>query len=101
MSLENFLQSPWKRENTHPIYKDSVLAMNPAPEYANSEVLLASLYRVIGFSSISEGNVPQNGRDLDKKIQNLAQIQQLETLRDTLLPKLMSGTVKVNSLVTA
>lgn len=71
MSLENFLQSPWKRENTHPIYKDSVLAMNPAPEYANSEVLLASLYRVIGFSSISEGNVPQNGRDLDKKIQNL------------------------------
>ena len=37
----------------------------------------------------------------DKKIQNLAQIQQLETLRDTLLPKLMSGTVKVNSLVTA
>ncbi len=71
MSLENFFQSPWKRENTHPLYKDSVLAMNPAPEYANSEILLASLYRVIGFSMISEGSVPQNGKEFDKRIQNL------------------------------
>jgi hypothetical protein len=71
MTIENFLQSPWKRENTHPLYKDSVLAMNPAPEYANSEILLASLYRVIGFSMISEGNVPQNGKNFDKQIQNL------------------------------
>jgi len=68
MSYLNFRESPWKRENTHPIYKDSSFAMNPAPEYANSEVLLASLYRTIGFPTVSEGIVPQNGRDLDKII---------------------------------
>lgn len=32
----------------------------------------------------------------DKKLENLNQIRQLETLRDTLLPKLMSGAVRVN-----
>ena len=71
MTYTNFIQSPWKRENTHSVYKTSSLAMNPAPEYANSEVLLASLYRTIGFSNIGEGIVPQNGRNLDKKIQTL------------------------------
>ncbi|MBS1640665.1 MAG: restriction endonuclease subunit S [Bacteroidetes bacterium] len=33
----------------------------------------------------------------DKKISNLHQIQQLESLRDTLLPKLMSGEVRVKN----
>jgi type I restriction enzyme S subunit len=32
----------------------------------------------------------------DKIVSNCSQIQQLETLRDTLLPKLMSGVVRVN-----
>ena len=71
MTYENFIQSPWKRENTHTVYRNSSLSMNPAPEYASSEILLASLYRTIGFPTVSEGNVPQNGRELDKKIQNL------------------------------
>lgn len=43
--------------------------MSPAPEYASSEVILSSLYRVVGFPGLSEGAVPQAGRDLDKDIQ--------------------------------
>lgn len=71
MSYEIFIQSPWKRENTHSVYKISSLSMNPAPEYASSEIILASLYRTIGFPNVSEGNVPQNGRNIEKKIQTL------------------------------
>lgn len=71
MTLADFKQGPWKRENSHPLYKDSALSISPAPEYASSEVLVASLYRTIGFEAISEGGVPQAGRDLDKKIQKL------------------------------
>lgn len=69
MSLDNFKQSPWRF--SHHCYQKSALAISPAPEYASSEVLLASLYRTIGFSSASEGSVPQSGRDLDKRIQKL------------------------------
>ncbi|TKR54325.1 hypothetical protein D7I39_16725 [Allopusillimonas ginsengisoli] len=71
MTLEAFKQSPWKRENSHLAYKRSSLAISPAPEYASSEVLVASLYRTIGFASTSEGSVPQAGRDLEKKLQKL------------------------------
>jgi hypothetical protein len=69
MTLDDFKQAPWK--TSHPTYKESSLSISPAPEYANSEVLVASLYRTIGFSSTSEGGVPQAGRDLDKLIQKL------------------------------
>jgi len=67
MTLAEFRQSPWKK--SHSTYKDSALAISPAPEYASSEVLLASLYRTIGFESVSEGNVPQAGRDLEQRLQ--------------------------------
>lgn len=67
MSLQDFLSSPWK--NSHSAYSSSLLAISPAPEYANSEVLLASLYRVIGYSEISERDVPRIGRDVEKNIQ--------------------------------
>jgi len=74
MSLAEFKASPWAQ--SHPAYRGAALAMNPAPEYANSEVLVASLYRTIGsfdmpdasISSISEGRVPTNGRELDRAI---------------------------------
>ncbi|WP_026145047.1 hypothetical protein [Pseudomonas asplenii] len=67
MSLADFMQAPWGR--SHDSYQKSALSISPAPEYASSEVLLASLYRTIGFSSTSEGKVPQMGRDLDRNIQ--------------------------------
>ncbi|MBY4731764.1 MULTISPECIES: hypothetical protein [Cupriavidus] len=69
MTLANFKESPWM--TSHDRYKKSALAISPAPEYASSEVLVASLYRTIGFDGIGEGGVPQAGRDLDKQIQGL------------------------------
>jgi hypothetical protein len=74
MSLADFRASPWGR--SHGAYRGSSLAMNPAPEYANSEVLVSSLYRTIGVfgpdasETISEGRVPQRGRDLEKAVAN-------------------------------
>lgn len=67
MTLDVFLQAPWK--TSYEAYKDSALAISPAPEYASSEVLVASLYRAIGFHEASEGSVPQAGRHMDKSIQ--------------------------------
>ena len=72
MSLTDFKGSPWAR--SHPAYRGAALTMNPAPEYANSEVLIASLYRTISLFnaeealSISEGRVPIRGRELDRSI---------------------------------
>lgn len=69
MTLATFHEEPWR--NSHEAYKQSALALTPAPEYASSEVLLSSLYRVIGIPDLTEREVPQNGRDLDKEIQQL------------------------------
>lgn len=74
MNLTDFKQAPWRL--SHPSYQKSCLAISPAPEYASSEVLIASLYRTIGFASASEGSVPQMGRDLDKHIQKLREKRQ-------------------------
>ena len=74
MTLAEFKQSPWQK--SHQTYKESALAISPAPEYASSEVLVASLYRTIGFDSISEGGVPKAGRDLEGKLRKLHDKQQ-------------------------
>jgi hypothetical protein len=72
MNLELFKGSPWAR--SHRAYRGATLSMNPAPENATSEVLIASLYRTVGtFSAsgtgtISEGQVPQLGKNLEKTI---------------------------------
>ncbi|MDP9586020.1 hypothetical protein F3J14_16790 [Burkholderia sp. Tr-862] len=69
MTLADFKQEPWR--GSHQAYRESALAINPAPEYANSEVLLASLYRTIGFESVRESDVPLAGRDVERAIQRL------------------------------
>lgn len=69
MSLDEFRKSPWQK--SHDLYRKSALSVSPAPEYASSEVILASLCRTIGFAGTNERVVPQAGRDLDKKIQRL------------------------------
>ncbi len=66
MSLADFKASPWAKSHGH--YRQSALSLVPAPEYANSEVLVAGLYRTIGLSKISEGKVPIEGRKLDKYV---------------------------------
>lgn len=74
MSLNEFRQAPWR--NSHETYLESALGISPAPEYASSEVLLASLYRTIGFESNNERSVPQAGKELDKRIQKLRERNQ-------------------------
>ena len=66
MSLPEFKASPWSR--SHQCYRSSALAITPAPEYANSEVLVAGLYRTIGLEDVPERAVPVNGRELDRNI---------------------------------
>jgi hypothetical protein len=68
MTLSQFLSEPWR--NSHDLYSGSSLAMTPAPEYASSEVILSSLYRVAGYQEFPEGEVPQRGRDLDRLVQH-------------------------------
>jgi hypothetical protein len=78
MNIEEYLQNPWDSKSIHPIYKDSILNMRPAPEYASGEVLLASLYRKTGYSGIvSEGNVPRFGKKFTKSL-NKAERTELE-----------------------
>jgi hypothetical protein len=70
MTPENFITKPWDKGSPHPQYEGSFLNMRPAPEYASGEVLLASLYRNVGFGqSVSEGATSQRGRDLMKRIE--------------------------------
>ncbi|QOG07358.1 hypothetical protein IGS74_03650 [Aureimonas sp. OT7] len=66
MSLAEFKASPWAK--SHQLYKAAALSVTPAPEYANSEVLVAGLYRTIGLAGLSEGMVPLKGRELDRNI---------------------------------
>lgn len=61
MTLDAFKESPWR--TSHRAYSEADLAMRPAPEYANSEVLLASLYRVVGLG-VQESEVTKQGREL-------------------------------------
>ena len=65
MSLLDFKADPWK--NSHPAYDDGAFfTVKPAPETATAEVVVSSLYRASGFESVSETNVPANGREFSK-----------------------------------
>ncbi|MGO6727251.1 hypothetical protein ACCS45_03890 [Rhizobium ruizarguesonis] len=67
MSLAAFREEPWKK--SHQAYQASIFTMTPAPEYASSEVLLSSLYRVAGFSDITEKSVASRGKVVDRFVQ--------------------------------
>jgi hypothetical protein len=69
MTWDNFCAAPWK--TSHRVYRDSALAISPAPEYASSEVLVASLYRIIGYEDTKEGSVPEAGKKLEQRVQKL------------------------------
>ena len=53
-SLQHFLSEPWKQTSLHISYKESFLHITPSPEVATGEILLASLYRNVGFQEDSE-----------------------------------------------
>jgi len=67
MSLERFIEDPWK--TSHKAYDESPFNIRPAPEFATAEVLVASLYRSLGFVGYSEAKVPSAGRDFDRASQ--------------------------------
>jgi hypothetical protein len=73
MTPEDFISKPWVEASLHPAYHGSFLHMRPAPEYASGEVVLASLYRNVGFDSrVTEGKTPQHGRDLVRLLEKRA-----------------------------
>lgn len=53
-NIQDFLGDPWKQASLHITYKESFLHITPSPEVATGEILLASLYRNVGFQGNSE-----------------------------------------------
>lgn len=52
--------------------KNSVFGIVPAPEFCDSDTILASLYRVLGFKNVKEADVINNGKTLLEKLEDLA-----------------------------
>src|SRR5690606_16058286 len=69
MSLQAFMTYPWKKEVSHRAFNDSSFGMRPAPEFATGEVVLASLYRAVGFDGVSEKKVPSLGSEFKRKLE--------------------------------
>ena len=77
VTLEQFLQNPWKNEVLHEAYKESFLDFSNMPEYGPSEMLLASLYRRVGVrlqdgskkKILPESEVGKRGTSLKRKIE--------------------------------
>lgn len=68
-ALNEFINFPWKKGTLNDKYVKSFIHLNPAVEVATGEVLLASLYRKVGFNDdISENNVPIYGRKFVKNL---------------------------------
>lgn len=67
MSLERFDADPWK--TSHKAYDESPFNIRPAPEFATAEVMVASLYRSLGFAEYSETAVSSAGREFDRASQ--------------------------------
>ncbi len=101
MTLAEFKDSPWG--NSHSSYGKGDLAMSPAPEYATSEVVLSSLYRVIGLPGASERLVPGQGTKLQaliRKTRGKASAEVVGTLDadafDTLLSSVLESPKRSN-----
>lgn len=101
MSFSEFKNSPWSKP--HALYGKGILAMTPAPEYATSEVVLSSLYRVLGFTGTSERSVSPKGTELQtliKKARERASAKQRGVLGadalDTLLNSVLESPKRPN-----
>ena len=68
MDLNEFYKAPTAPKSSHEAYKKSFFIMRPAPEYATGEVLLSSLYRIIGFPEVSENDVAEQGREFYRRV---------------------------------
>lgn len=74
MTFSSFQSDPWKK--SYDAYDKAFFSMRPAPEYANSEVLVASLYRASGFRAHTERAVPAAGREFEKASRSRAKAMQ-------------------------
>lgn len=64
MNLQKFRDDPWR--SSHGAYVSSAFNISPAPEFSTAEVVVASLYRAVGFDDYAEKEVPKAGREFDK-----------------------------------
>lgn len=64
MSMQQLRESPWK--SSHAAYDSSAFNIRPAPEFSTAEVVVASLYRAVGFRGYPETEVPKAGREIDR-----------------------------------
>ena len=67
MSYVDFLQNPWKE--THKAYGSAFFQHSPSPENATGEVVISSLYRVVGYDGQKESEVTSTGREFVKRTQ--------------------------------
>lgn len=70
MSVDKFMEDPWRA--SHDAYARSPLNIQPAPEYASSEVIVSSIYRTVGFAGLGEAKVPAMGRDFDRFVRQIS-----------------------------
>ena len=68
MPLSDYIQAP--ANNTHPSYKKAFFAIGRAPEYATGEVIIASLYREVGYKELSEKKVPSHGTKFFNRVKS-------------------------------
>lgn len=64
MSMQQLRDSPWR--SSHSAYDSSSFNIRPAPEFSTAEVVVASLYRAVGFGGYAETDVPKAGREFDR-----------------------------------
>lgn len=64
MTMQQLRDSPWK--SSHAAYNSSAFNIRPAPEFSTAEVVVASLYRAVGFAGYPETEVPKAGREFDR-----------------------------------
>ncbi len=67
--LLDFIEAPWSSEKLHKKYTKSFIHLSPLPEVATGEILLASLYRNVGFFGVAtERKTPIFGRRFTKNL---------------------------------
>jgi hypothetical protein len=64
MSIAMLRENPWR--SSHDAYDASPFSIRPAPEFSTAEVVVASLYRAVGFKGYAEMEVPKAGREFDR-----------------------------------
>lgn len=92
MSMEELGANPWK--SSHPAYQASAFNIRPAPEFSTAEVIVASLYRSVGFEGYRETDVPKAGRELDRLSQAVKKKPELGKIRSDTWRTILHGVLE-------